>query len=248
MLEIVDSGERNIVKIDPESQASLRGRIVLTGSDNSIRIASGCSSTDGLYVELGSSCSITIDPRCTLGALFVYGARDAHVQVGADSGFNGSVRLLMHEPGRIDIGYGCLFAGETDLSISDMHSLVDVDTGRRINPPADIRVGDRVWLGQRANVLKGAQLGDGCVVGAGSIVRGTLPTNTVCAGVPAKVVRTGVTWRFDLLPLDGDEPKAARRNGAEATAPVADGPATVEVILPAEGLRATFAKFRRRPL
>ncbi len=109
----------------------------------------------------------------------------------------------MHEPGRVDMGSGVLFAGQIDVSISDMHSIIDVETSERINPAKDIEIGNRVWIGQRSMVLKGgARIGDGSVVGgAMSLVRGTLPGNCVCAGVPAKVLRSGgATWRFDLVP------------------------------------------------
>jgi maltose O-acetyltransferase len=51
-----------------------------------------------------------------------------------------------------------------------------------------VEIGDRCWLGARAVILPGAQLEEGCVVGAGSVVRGAVPAWQVVAGNPARQV------------------------------------------------------------
>jgi acetyltransferase-like isoleucine patch superfamily enzyme len=51
------------------------------------------------------------------------------------------------------------------------------------------RIGKRCWLGAQVSVLKGVTIGDGTVVGAGSVVTKSLPPNVVTAGSPAKVLR-----------------------------------------------------------
>jgi acetyltransferase-like isoleucine patch superfamily enzyme len=79
-----------------------------------------------------------------------------------------------------------------------MHSILDA-SGERTNPAADVSIGAHVWVGQRAMILKGAKIGDNCVVGAGAIVVGTIPANSLCVGVPAKTIRSGVSWRHDLI-------------------------------------------------
>jgi len=53
----------------------------------------------------------------------------------------------------------------------------------------DIIIDDHVWLGAGVIVLAGARIGRGTVVGAGAVVTGSLPPHSICAGVPAKVVR-----------------------------------------------------------
>ncbi|MGK2237584.1 MULTISPECIES: acyltransferase [Rhodococcus] len=199
MLTVDDRGERNTVAVDGRSRDSLNGTVIFRGNDNHISVGPGCTSA-GMYLDLGSESSVRINARTVLNDIFVFTERDGHFTVGSDSGFNGSTRILMHEPGRVDMGSGVLFAGQIDVSISDMHSIIDVETSERINPAKDIEIGNRVWIGQRSMVLKGARIGDGSVVGAMSLVRGTLPGNCVCAGVPAKVLRSGATWRFDLVP------------------------------------------------
>ena len=53
-----------------------------------------------------------------------------------------------------------------------------------------IRIGNNCWIGSGAVFLDGAELEDGCVVGANSVVTKHFPANSVIAGVPAKLIRT----------------------------------------------------------
>ncbi len=58
-------------------------------------------------------------------------------------------------------------------------------------PKEAIEIGDDVWVGANATILKGAKIGKGCIVATGSVViRGTYPEHSVLAGNPAKVVKT----------------------------------------------------------
>ncbi len=58
-------------------------------------------------------------------------------------------------------------------------------------PAKAISIGDDVWLGANVTVLKGARIGDGCVVATGSVVTaGDYPARSVLGGVPAKVIAT----------------------------------------------------------
>lgn len=52
-----------------------------------------------------------------------------------------------------------------------------------------IEIGNDVWLATRVTVCGGAKIGDGAVIGAGSVVLGKIPPYTFAAGVPAKVIR-----------------------------------------------------------
>jgi maltose O-acetyltransferase len=52
-------------------------------------------------------------------------------------------------------------------------------------------VGDNVWIGASAIVLKGVTIGENAVIGAGAVVASDVPANAVVAGNPAKLVRVG---------------------------------------------------------
>lgn len=51
-----------------------------------------------------------------------------------------------------------------------------------------VRIGDDVWIGARVTILPGADIGNGSVIGAGSVVCGKIPPMAVAAGNPARVV------------------------------------------------------------
>ena len=67
------------------------------------------------------------------------------------------------------------------------------------------RIGKNCFVGGRALILPGVEIGDGCVIGAGSVVTRSVPPKCIVAGNPAKVIREGIEvgpyGRF----LDADE-------------------------------------------
>ncbi|WP_419174973.1 DapH/DapD/GlmU-related protein [Desulfosediminicola sp.] len=59
----------------------------------------------------------------------------------------------------------------------------------KIPTGGDIIVGKNVWLGGNTTVLPGVIIGDNCVVGAGSVVSKSIPSNSIAVGVPARVIK-----------------------------------------------------------
>ncbi|GAB4513395.1 MAG: acyltransferase [Roseibium sp.] len=53
-----------------------------------------------------------------------------------------------------------------------------------------IRIGDDVWIGANCVFLDGAVVGTGCVIGAGSVVKGEVPAYSVVAGNPLRTIGT----------------------------------------------------------
>jgi len=51
-----------------------------------------------------------------------------------------------------------------------------------------IRIGRGTWIGERVAVLRGANIGSRCIIGANSVVRGDIPDNSIAVGAPARVV------------------------------------------------------------
>ena len=59
-------------------------------------------------------------------------------------------------------------------------------------PGPDTIIGNDVWIGQGATILPGTRIGDGVIVGAGSVVTGTIPPYSIVGGNPARVLRPRV--------------------------------------------------------
>ena len=92
----------------------------------------------------------------------------------------------------VTIGAGCTLSWDVQLLDNDFHALV-VD-GVQQPSAAPITIGDRVWIGTRAVVLKGVTIGDGAIVAAGAVVTRDVPPGSIVAGVPAKVVGHADSW------------------------------------------------------
>ncbi len=88
--------------------------------------------------------------------------------------------------GRISIGRGTYIAPNVGL-ITTNHDPLDPDLHL---PPADIRIGEKCWIGMNAVILPGVELGPHTVVGAGAVVNRSFPEGyCVVGGVPAKLIK-----------------------------------------------------------
>lgn len=101
----------------------------------------------------------------------------------------------------ISIGRGVVISERVVIRDSDNHAITStvnevVGEPRSDEKPtvAPIVIQDHVWLGMNAIVLKGVTIGEGAIVAAGSVVTKDVPSHCLVAGVPAKVVKTNVTW------------------------------------------------------
>jgi acetyltransferase-like isoleucine patch superfamily enzyme len=66
----------------------------------------------------------------------------------------------------------------------------DVPISRQSQPERPVVIGSGTWLGHGTVVLPGARIGTNCVIGANSVVSGTIPDHSIAVGAPARVVRT----------------------------------------------------------
>jgi len=112
----------------------------------------------------------------------------AAIEIGDRTEFNNNVFLKSDGAG-IRIGADCLFGPHVEILDSDFH-----DTDPRLRKAGThraeaVEIGDNVFVGTGAKILKGAVIGDDSVVGAGAVVTGEIPAGVVAAGNPARVVR-----------------------------------------------------------
>lgn len=188
------------------------GRLVVHGARCTVRVGKRVTLNSDIWLQ-GSGVVLEIEDDCTLnGAIHVVRGEGGVIRIGRGTTFN-DVAISMHEAGRIEIGRDCMFSTGIHMDVSDMHPIYDRATGLRINPPRDIVIGDRVWLGVRVLVCKGARIGDGAVIGGGSMVMGEIPPHAMAVGAPARVTRQNVEWRRDF-----DEAVAPRPDTAAAPA------------------------------
>lgn len=122
------------------------------------------------------------------GLVLAFDSEDASISIGEQCFVNRDVKLVARRS--ITIGRRCEVGWDVSITDSDFHQL---EGDRPATAP--VVIGDHVWLGARATVLKGVTIGDGVVVAAGAMVVRDVPPKSLVAGVPARVVRHDVAWR-----------------------------------------------------
>jgi acetyltransferase-like isoleucine patch superfamily enzyme len=53
----------------------------------------------------------------------------------------------------------------------------------------EVVIGNDVWVGAGAKILKGSHIGDGAVIGTNAVVTGDIPPNAIAVGIPARVIK-----------------------------------------------------------
>lgn len=115
--------------------------------------------------------------------------------IGKNNFFNGITTIVLSESKNIIIGSDCMFSYEVSLRVADVHLIYHTKTKERLNHSKSIYVGDHVWLGQNALILKGTQIGSGSIIGANSVLSNkTVPSNTTFAGSPARLTKEDTFW------------------------------------------------------
>lgn len=141
------------------------------------------------YISIGSgtiigphvSLSAGVSPAHALGVDEVVSIGDRCL-IGKGSG------IVAHE--RVVIGDD-VFTGHHVYITDANHGYEDtsIPIGSQFAPPRPVSIGAGSWLGHGTIVLPGATIGRHVVVGAGSVVTGTLPDDCVAVGNPARVIR-----------------------------------------------------------
>jgi len=95
---------------------------------------------------------------------------------------------------RISIGRHCLIGAGTRIQDNDGHPLDAESRRKRLPVRSDnvkpVAIGNNVWIAPNCIILKGVNIGDNAVIGAGSVVTKNVPENSIAVGSPAAVVRT----------------------------------------------------------
>lgn len=125
-----------------------------------------------------------------------------HLTIGADCNLSSYVHIACTN--RVAIGDGLLCGSHviiTDHAHGQYRGAAQTGPAirpglRRLSNDGVVFIGNNVWLGDGVVVLAGAEIGDGAVIGANSVVNGVIPPGTIAAGAPARPIRrwNGTEW------------------------------------------------------
>jgi acetyltransferase-like isoleucine patch superfamily enzyme len=171
--------------------------IQILGNDNTIIISDGCE-LDRISVFIrGNGNRIELSEKVRAHRHTSLWIEDDNnlIFVGEDSDL-GDAHIAVTENGKsITVGSDCLFAKGIEIRTGDSHSIVDAKSGNRINYAENVVIGNHVWIGSCASVLKGAIIPNNSVVATRSVVTKTfIEENILLAGIPAKIVKQNINW------------------------------------------------------
>ena len=186
----------------------------MSGWANNRRFDLESGATENVVV-LGSDSSV-------IGRLFICGSRNIAILLGATKGTNPiNVHLftndhvfyfgngctsntvtfeLGYDGATIVVGEDCMFSAGIAVRTHDDHGIIDTETGQTLNAPGNVHFEPHVWVGLDATILKGVRLGFGSIVATRALVTRNVPPKTLVAGLPARVLRTNVSWVRERVP------------------------------------------------
>jgi len=128
----------------------------------------------GRFVWIGDGTKI----RCHEGA----------VEIGAKTVMGQECTISAYQ--RVRIGEECVIADRA-MFIDFDHGVVEVERPIRLQGiyKRDVEVGNNVWIGYGACILRGVSVGDNSIVGTNAVVTKDVPANAVVGGIPARIIR-----------------------------------------------------------
>jgi acetyltransferase-like isoleucine patch superfamily enzyme len=148
-------------------------------------------------ISLKPNCSVFIDENTQIQGRLIFDRENASISVGKRVFLNGSIIAAKN----ISIGddvlvsWGVTIVDHNSHSISFSKRSEDVINWREGKKDwthvkiAPVNIKNKVWIGFNSIILKGVTLGEGSIVGAGSVVTKDVPPWTIVAGNPTKIIR-----------------------------------------------------------
>jgi len=195
LLKILNRGQRCSARF---CSAWYRRRFLFTEMPRHKKIELGKGVVFHVPVKGGGRGTIRVGDHTSLGfrlagrlgsgeILLQARAPEAEIIIGRDNWFSNNTSLCAVQS--IRIGDLCRIGDLVAIMDADFHEISPATRNRSVGAVKPVSIGNNVWIGSRAMVLKGASIGDNSVIAAMSVVTAAIPANCVAAGVPARVIR-----------------------------------------------------------
>lgn len=208
-------GVANEIKIAHDvSRDCLRGvHLRVRGNQNRISIGSMADIRGKLRIFIdGDNCEVEIGIGViivkSLTLLMSKGCRNGRIRIGDKTSFWQTEVRNYDSASEVLIGDDCMFSFDTTVINTDEHAILR--NGQVINRAQQLEIGDHVWVGWGACIMKNSHIAEGAIIGRSSVVSGRFATpRVVLAGVPAHVVKEDVDWsRKDVNELTMESQEA----------------------------------------
>lgn len=113
--------------------------------------------------------------------------------IGNNCEFGDMTHIVAHE--NVKIGNNVLIASKCFISDTNHGEYYEGESAPDTTPNSrelithPVTIGNNVWIGENVVILAGSSIGDGCIIGANSLVKGEIPKGSIAVGNPARVVK-----------------------------------------------------------
>ena len=164
----------------------LKGRFLIGDSDAPTR-----QRTRKTEITLANNAQLTLHGDVILyEGVGVRVTEGAKLSIGDHTYINRSASIDCTQ--EITIGDYCAISDNVQILDSDFHPITY--NGKTSTMSKPVHIGNHVWIGRSAIILKGVTIGDGAIVGAGCVVTRDVPARCLVVGNPARVIKENVEW------------------------------------------------------
>lgn len=175
-------------------------RYDIIGNNNEIWIGENTFISDTLIFIRGDHHRIIVENNCVVGG-GEWWIEDDHCSLILHSNTTiEHAHLAVTEPfSMLEIHPDCMLAKQVEIRTGDSHSIIDNETGLRINKAANVILKEHVWVGAHAKILKGVTVGHNSIIAIAAVVTNDIPAHSIAAGIPAKVIRSNIDWKRERI-------------------------------------------------
>jgi acetyltransferase-like isoleucine patch superfamily enzyme len=172
--------------------AALAARLVwrrfLTPAGYRVRLEGMAFLARQVRIQIGRKARLELGSWVWIGRGTKIRCHEGVVRIGAKTVMGEDCTISAYQ--HVSIGEQCIVADRVMLIDFD-HAVTEVERPIRVQGiyKRDVRVGNNVWIGYGAQILRGVTVGDNSIIGATAVVTKDVPANAVVAGVPARVIR-----------------------------------------------------------
>ena len=129
-------------------------------------------------------------PNYISNLAYIDGSRYDYIELGNGCTISRDVLILTHDYSKHTVFNGL----KNELPSKTLQLLSEEDKKNSLLDQRPIHIGDYSFIGARACLLPGTYIGNNCILGAGSVVKGEIPDNSIVMGNPAKIYKKTNEW------------------------------------------------------
>jgi acetyltransferase-like isoleucine patch superfamily enzyme len=148
-------------------------------------------------ITMKKECSLTVERDSQIEGVIIFERERVFIKIGKRTFMNGTIIAAQE----VTIGNDVLISWGVTIVDHNSHSIAFSERARDVQDwrlgkkdwsnvkIAPVSISDKTWIGFNAIILKGVSIGEGAIIGAGSVVTKDVPAWTVAAGNPARIIR-----------------------------------------------------------